>query len=53
MGGSFLGSHQELDLMIRIHRNIEAMATPVRYGRMERPQSGLKAIGAAAGIQDR
>ena len=53
MGGSFLGSHQKLDLMIRIHRNVEAVATPVRHGGMERPQTGLKAIGAAAGIQDR
>jgi hypothetical protein len=53
MGCSFLGSHQQLDLMIRIHRNVEAMATPVRDGGMERPQTGLKAIGATAGIHDR
>jgi hypothetical protein len=39
--------------MIRVHRNVEAMATPVRNGSMERPQTGLKAIGAAAGIHDR
>ena len=32
MGGSYLGSHQQLDLMFRIHGNIEAMPTPVRNG---------------------
>ena len=53
MGGSFLGSNQKLDLMIGVHRNVEAMPTPIRHGGMERPQTGLKAIGAAAGIQDR
>ena len=53
MGGSFLGSHQQLDLMIRIHGNVEAMPTPVRDGGMKRPQAGLKAIGAAAGLHDR
>ena len=37
MGGSFLGSHQQLDFMIRIHCNVEAMPTPVRDGGMERP----------------
>jgi hypothetical protein len=39
--------------MIRIHGNVEAMPTPVRDGGMKRPQSGLKAIGAAAGLHDR
>ena len=53
VGGSFLGSHQKLNLVIGIHRNAEAMATPIRHGGMEGPQTGLKAIGAAAGIQDR
>ena len=53
MGGSFLGSHEELNLVIGIHRNVKAMATPVRHGGMERPQAGLKAIGATAGIHDR
>ena len=53
MGGSFLGSHEELNLLIGIHRNIETMATPVRDGGMERLQTGLKAIGATAGIHDR
>ena len=53
MGGSFLGSHQELNLVIGIHHNVEAMATPVSYGGMKGSQSGLKAIGAAAGIHHR
>ena len=53
MGGSFLGSHQELNLLLGIHSDIEAMATPVRDGGMQRPQTGLKAIGATAGIHDR
>jgi hypothetical protein len=53
MGGSFLGSHQELNLLLRIHNDIKAMATPVRDGGMQRPQTGLKAIGATAGIHDR
>ena len=53
VGGSFLRSHQQLDLMIRIHRDVEAMATPVRDCGMERPQSGLKAIGAAVERHDR
>ena len=32
---------------------LETMATPVRDGGMQRPQTGLKAIGTAAGIDDR
>ena len=53
MGGAFLGSHPELNLVIGINRNVKAMATPVRHSGMERPQSSLKAIGTASGIHHR